>query len=187
MWTRQLRRLTVLGGGRAPIGLPYNRQRKRVAGLQSKISLSTKARPPRTPSGWWPLAGTVALCTATVGFSGVYADTKGETSSFAKSDASDNLIDMRQFEYAISNQADFAGLIKFLREEHGIRLRRLLGVGSASVIFVAEVEVGENEYELSTVKIIDHALVRCDFTGPRDYRVTHCHMLLFLYLRRFVG
>jgi hypothetical protein len=88
-------------------------------------------------------------------------------------------MDMRKFEDAISNTADFRALVEFLESRHGIRLRQLVGVGSASVIFAAEKlggggggraggagdagndGVGDpSESQLVTIKVLDHDLVR---------------------------
>ena len=69
--------------------------------------------------------------------------------------------DMSRFEYAINNQADFASLVKFLKDVHGITLIKLIGVGAASVIFAAKRTVESGAVETVTIKIIDHDLVRC--------------------------
>eukprot|EP00750_Incisomonas_marina_P010008 INCI16212.1.p1 GENE.INCI16212.1~~INCI16212.1.p1 ORF type:complete len:653 (+),score=109.76 INCI16212.1:268-2226(+) len=67
--------------------------------------------------------------------------------------------DMSRFEYAINNQADFASLVKFLKDVHGITLIKLIGVGAASVIFAAKRTVESGAVETVTIKIIDHDLV----------------------------
>jgi hypothetical protein len=78
-------------------------------------------------------------------------------------------MDMRKFEDAISNTVDFRALVDFLESQHGIRIRQLIGVGSASVIFAAEKLGGGVDYggggattesQLVTIKVLDHGLVR---------------------------
>lgn len=86
-----------------------------------------------------------------------------------KEDSSSSLferIDVSRFEGVIANEQDFALLVSFLRNQHGITLRRLLGVGSASVIFEADVHTDDDMHhafhapkETVVIKIMDRKLV----------------------------
>ena len=84
----------------------------------------------------------------------------------AASRASAHGFDLTGISNAIADEVDFAGLLSALQREHGITLKRIIGLGTASVIFEAVAHYPENhgtehqEYETVAIKVIDHQLVR---------------------------
>ena len=111
---------------------------------------------------WVATACMVGGVVAVAGSGGEFAAAKAEANGRPPSSSAHGAgrIDMSEFEHVLSDQQDFAALVVFLAERHGIYLGQLLGVGSASVIFAAEKEVDTDVFEMVTIKIIDHDLVR---------------------------